>query len=343
MQSVLNDSNRHKYNPTNERIIKKYLEHVRRTKLADDKTLLAMHKYLRSFEVLTDFQNLDRYNPDMAKTCLANLRKKTLSPSYMYRIVSEAQKFIRWLADEPMGRRIHRNDADYLTLTQNEINRANASGYKPHHEYSHLLHVVRTMPAQTVTDLRNRALVALVILTSPRVNELCNFRIDTIVHDAMVDAYFLDINPRKIKNVKFCKSRQATLLNIPDLRQFVLDWRDTLLNEYGFDKSDPLFPIVATNPFQLNMFERTVKHKPISACTANNVFNTACAANGLECLSIHSVRRTRARHIENITHDDRIVALQQDFGHSSIGTTRCNYGNISPSRQRELIAGIKVE
>ena len=58
---------------------------------------------------------------------------------------------------------------------------------------------------------------------------------------------------------------------------------------------------------------------------------------------LEHVRRTRARHIEDITHDDRIVALQQDFGHSSIGTTRCNYGNITPSRQRELIAGIKVE
>ncbi len=118
----------------------------------DHLTLLALRKYLRAFEVLTDFQDLDRYTPDMAKVFLANLRQQSVSPSYMHRITSETQKFIRWLADEP------------------------------------------------------------------------------------------------------------------------------------FD-----------------------------------------------------------RYIENITHDDRIVALQQDFGHSSIGTTRCNYGNITPSRQRELIAGIKVE
>lgn len=128
-----------------------------------------------------------------------------------------------------------------------------------------------------------------------------------------------------------------------DLRQFVLDWRDILVNEYGFDKSDTLLPKIATNPFQLNIFERIVKAQPISVCTANQIFNGACVANGLAPLSIHSVRRTRARHIENITHDDHIVALQQDFGHSSIGTTRCNYGNITPSHQRELIAGIKVE
>ncbi|MBR2011832.1 MAG: tyrosine-type recombinase/integrase [Alphaproteobacteria bacterium] len=343
MQSILNESNHRRYNPGNERIVKKYLEHVRRTKLADNKTLLALRKYLRAFEVLTDFQDLDRYTPDMAKVFLANLRQQSVSPSYMHRITSETQKFIRWLADEPFGRRIRRNDADYLTLTRNEINRANASGYKPHHEYSQLLHAVRTMPAQTVTDLRNRALVALVILTSPRVSELCNFRIDTIMQEPLVGIYFLDINPRKIKNVKFCRAREATLLNIPDLRQFVLDWRDMLVNEYDFDKSDPLFPKIAINPFQLNIFERNVKAQPISVCTANQIFNGACVANGLAPLSIHSVRRTRARHIENITHDDRIVALQQDFGHSSIGTTRCNYGNISPSRQRELIAGIKVE
>lgn len=86
-----------------------------------------------------------------------------------------------------------------------------------------------------------------------------------------------------------------------------------LVNEYGFDKSDPLFPKIATNPFQLNIFERIVKAQPISVCTANQIFNGACVANGLAPLSIHSVRRTRARHIENITHDDRIVALQCFF------------------------------
>ena len=53
MQSILNESNHRKYNPGNERIVKKYLEHVRRTKLTDNKTLLAPRKYLRAFEVLT--------------------------------------------------------------------------------------------------------------------------------------------------------------------------------------------------------------------------------------------------------------------------------------------------
>ena len=52
-----------------------------------------------------------------------------------------------------------------------------------------------------------------------------------------------------------------------------------LVNEYDFNKSDPLFPKIAINPFQLNIFERIVKPQPISVCTANQIFNGACAAS----------------------------------------------------------------
>lgn len=343
MYEILNDSNQRRFNPVNERLIKKYKEHVRQTKLADDKTLLALHKSLRSFEVLTDFEDVTHYTPSMAKKFLGNLRNLNLSASYMFKITSDAQKFMRWLADEPAGKRIHRNDTDYLVLTQNEINEAHATGYKPHHEYKTLLQIVRSMPAKTIVEQRNRALVALVILTSPRVSELCNFRIDSIVQDPKNGVYFIDIDPRKIKGVKFRTCRQATFLNVPDLLNFVLDWRKHLVTKEGFGLKDPLFPAIASTFAQTRMFERAIKKQPISTETAERIFNEACTQNGQAPLSIHSVRRTRARHIEDITHDDKIVALQQDFGHSSIGTTRCNYGNITPTRQRELISTIPIE
>ena len=343
MYEILNDSNQRRFNPANERLIKKYKEHVRQTKLADDKTLLALHKSLRSFEVLTDFADVTRYTPDMAKKFLGNLRTLNLSASYMFKITSDAHKFIRWLADEPAGKRIHRNDTDYLVLTKNEMNEAHANGYKPHHEYKILLQIVRSMPANTIKEQRDRALVALIILTSPRVGELCNFRIDSIVQDPKNGVYFIDVDPRKIKGVKFRTCRQVTLLNVPDLLKWVLDWRQYLITKEGFGFKDPLFPAIAATFVQPRMFERAIKKQPISTGTAEQIFNEACVHNDKAPLSIHSVRRTRARHIGEMSHDDKIVALQQDFGHSSIGTTRCNYGNITPSRQREIISTITIE
>lgn len=343
MYKILNTTNQKLFNPANERLIKKYTEHVQQTKRADAKTILALHKSLRSFEVLTDFENLTKYNPEVAKKFLRSLRNLGLSASYMFRITSDAQKFFRWLADEPAGKHIHRNDADYLTLSQNEINEAHATGYKQHLEYKALLKIVHSMPSKTIVDRRNRALVALIILTSPRVSELCNFRLDSIMQDPKNGFYFIDIDPRKIKGIKFRTCRQATCLNIPDLLKYVLDWRHFLQTAEHFDKTDPLFPAIAPTFAQMRMFEHAVKRRPISPETAERIFNEACIKNDQEPLSIHSVRRTRARHIESITHDDIIVALQQDFGHSHIGTTRYNYGNISSSRQRELISSIVIE
>ena len=343
MTEILNSTNQRKFNPSNERIIKKYLEHLRLTSGSDKKTLYALHKSIRSFEVLTDFANLDRFNSVIAKQFMNALRNMTeLSESYLFRITTDMKKFIHWLANEPEGKRVKYNDADYLNLTNNEIHAARATGYKPSHDYATLLEVAHKMPKDTVVDKRNRALVSLQILGSFRASELVNFRMDTIVFDSKNNVFFADINPRKIKGIKFRKERQATLFNHEELLENIIKWHDYLQTEWNFDKVDPLFPSISSTFNKNMMFEQAIRRRAISANTLRDIFKTAFINAGQQPLSVHSIRRTRARFMESITHDDRIVALKQDFGHSHIGTTRENYGNISEDRQRALMAKIDI-
>ena len=340
---ILKNDNHRKFNPKNERVIKKYKEHMRKTTGADDKTLYAIQKSIRSFELLTDFKELDRFNSEMANSFLAKIRNMTdISESYLFRIVADVKKFIHWLANEPEGKHVKYNDADYLNLTRTENNAAHATGYKHSFTYKELLDIVDKMPNKTIVDMRNRALVSTQVLGSFRANELSHLRMDTIIYDKKNKVYFADMNPRKIQGIKFRKPRLATLFNHQGLLDNIINWRDYLKTEWNFDNKDPLFPSIAPT-FNKNMlFKDTIQHKPISVNTLRNIFQKACINAGYEPLSVHSVRKTRARFIENITHDDRIVALQQDFGHSHIGTTRENYGNINDNRQRELMSQIDI-
>lgn len=343
MATILTDENHAQYNPTNERIIKQYLEHVRNTIGADDKTLTALHKSIRCFEVLTDFAPLDTFNKDQAMPFQNKVRELDLSGSYLLRIRHDVKNFLHWLSHEPKGRKVKYNDADYLNPTKNEINRARASGYKPHHEYDTLLQIVRNMPSETILGQHNRALVALIILSSPRISELTHLRIDSLKQEKASGAYFLDINPRYIKGVKFNKARQPTLLNIPDVRGFVLDWIEYLKTNEGFKPEDPMFPMIQSTFAQNMQSYRTVQKKPISVNTTNRIFKDACLAAGYESYGVHSVRRTRVRFMEQETADERMVATQQDMGHNSLGTTRCNYGSLTPPQQHKIMHSINVE
>lgn len=343
MTVILNDENRQLYNAGNERIIKQYLEHLRNANGSDAKTLNAIHKSIRCFEVLTDFADLDKFNADTAKQFREKVRELDLSASYLLRISKDVQNFIHWLSHEPKGRKVKYNDACYLNLTRNEANRARASGYKPHHEYTTLLQIVRAMPSETIVDQRNKAIVALIILASPRINELTHMRLDSIKEDPKSGAYFLDINPRYVKGVKFQKPRQATLLNIPDLRQIVMDWAEHLKNNEGFGQSDPLFPVIKSTFAKDMQSCRTIVNNPISVNLTNRIFKAACESAGYESYGVHSVRRTRARFMEQETADERMVATQQDLGHNSLGTTRGNYGSLSPTRQHQLTHSITIE
>lgn len=343
IRSIINKSNHNLYNPENERIIKKFKDHQRSALRKDEKTLYSLHKSIRCFEILTDFQNLSDFNPDTAKEFMQKIRDVELSVSYLVKICSDVQKFIRWLANEPFGRKVKYNDADYLNLSQNELNAAKSSAFKPSYTYKTLINVVNNMPSNTEIEKRNKALFSIQVLCSLRANELRNLLINSIVFDPLTKVYFLNIDPKKIKGVKFNKARQVTFLNIPTLQKNVLDWRDYLIQNYGFGNLDPLFPSTANIFVKGSLKPVTIFQKSaISLETERKIFNDAFVSAGEQPLRIHSIRHTRARYIENITHDEKIVALQQDFGHSSISTTRNNYGNITPERQRELISQIDI-
>lgn len=343
MPSIINTNNHHLYNPNNERLIKRYKEHRRSAFGADDKTLNSLHSHIRAFEVLMEFQDFTKFDKDTANGFMNKIRTMEMSDSHLIRTTMDTKCFIRWLSHEPEGKKIRYNDADFLNPTKNELRAAYSESFKQSHDYHTLLKVVRNMPAQTVVDRRNRALFALQVLGSFRTNELRNLPVGLLKYDNIAKVHFIDVNPRKVKGVKFRKARQATLFNVPDLVQWITDWIEELKTKYEFTLDDPIFPSVHNTFAEHAMYNQVIQKTPLTTQSVRRIFKDAYIAADVEPLCVHSIRQTKARYIGGITHDDKIVALQQDFGHQNMGTTRCNYGNITPERQRKLMAEVNID
>lgn len=339
MSEILNNSNHQRFNPVNERIVYRYLAHRQATDGNDDKTLDSLHKAIRSYEILTDFVDFKNYSPELGRVFIGKLRTMELSESYLLRLSLDVREFLRWYSRESDGRAIKENDLDYIKLKKNELRAARASGYQPAHNYVTLFKIVNSMPCNNIINRRNRALYALAVLGSFRSGELRNITLGSLICDN--GTYFIDINPRKIKGVKFCKERQATLINRNDLLKYVLNWVEELRNHELFTDSDPMFPAINSRFTTQNLFGTTIVKTSLGTNTISDIFKRACAAAGVPYIKTHNMRHTKARYFNKLHRPELMAAVQQDFGHKKIDTTMNSYVGAMPhEQQRELIASI---
>ena len=80
-----------------------------------------------------------------------------------------AAAFFQWLAMQPGYKsRISYADAEYFTLPERENRSAKTALERPVPSIGQILHVLRHMPAETDTQLRNRTLIAFILLTGVR-------------------------------------------------------------------------------------------------------------------------------------------------------------------------------
>jgi integrase len=96
--------------------------------------------------------------------------------------------FFIWLADQPRYRsRIRHSDSDYFSLSLKQTATARASNEVEGPTLEQVRHVVRCMPADSDVEKRNRALIALAILTGARDDALASLLLKHIdVADRMV-------------------------------------------------------------------------------------------------------------------------------------------------------------
>jgi hypothetical protein len=130
---------------------------------------------------------------------------------------------------------------NYLVASNNEANQARATEYQESHELSDLLATVRLMPEGDFIEKRNKAMLSLCILTSPRISSLQTTRVSSVRYMKEFDAWALLQNPKTQSTKKAGKITSFFVGNSHDIINNVASWREYLISQ-GFKKDDYLFP-----------------------------------------------------------------------------------------------------
>lgn len=328
---------KHRYNPKNERMKYKYRVHQKRAFGKDDKTVIAILKHLREYELFTDFAGFETFDDDHAHRYIGYLEACEYSPSYLNDCVRHLREFMRWLERQKGYKsKLDYNHIDYLNLTRNQKNTAKATGYKKAYNFGQIVKAIRAMPAATITEKRNKAMVSLQALCGLRVSELRTVTLNSFIEED--GHYFIYINPKEMQ-VKFAKPREADLIKLTDdITQNVLDWRNLLI-EQGFTKTDPLFPRITCHFSQGDILKMEMTRQGMkSNSSISAVFKKAYTTAGFEYLRVHSFRHTLARAAGKANSPDVLNATSKSLGHSNIDVTVQSYGDLSPYERRQIIA-----
>jgi len=284
-----------------------------------------------------DFSLIDRLKCSEFKNFLkSEAEKKNTSLSNQYDILRHLKKFFLWLSEQKGYECIKKTDLDYLRLSNEEISKALEKTDREYPSLDEIKLIVTGIRGNSEIAMRDRALVAFLILTGMRISAVISLPMQSF------DPSRLSIiqSPKKGVKTKFSKKIISTFLPIDwdEGESMFLNWYEYLLTKKEFGPTKPIFP--ATKNFsQLKVVDEFWK----SASPVRKMIYENCKRAKLPNFNPHSFRHSAVAYISErglVEADKRAISLV--LGHSDIGTTfkSYGYGSLTPwqavDRVREM-------
>jgi integrase len=336
-----------KCNPANERIKRAYFAFLQEAQRRSEASVDAAAKALSRFEEATGFRDFKKFHREQAVTFKRKLNEqlnartgKPLSRSTVHSNLAALRSFFIWLVDQPgFKSRISYSDADYFNLPEKDVRIAKAVRQKPAPTLEQMHHVLSVMPAETDLEMRDRALLALALLTGARDGALASLQL----RHADIPERALHQDARDVKT-KFSKTFTTWFFPVGgQAEQIVIDWVQHLRVNLLWGEGDPLFPStrMEIGP-EGGYFAAGLERKAwTTAAPIRRIFRQAFEAAGLPYFKPHSIRDTLAQLGERLCRSaEHFKAWSQNLGHEKVLTTFINYGAVAPHRQADLIRGL---
>jgi site-specific recombinase XerD len=162
------------YNAANERVKRQYFAYLAEAQGHSEQTIDAVAKAMARFETYTRCKDFKTFHIEQAKAFkrdLADQRScrsgEPLSKATLYATLTALKRFFVWLAGQPGYKsRIAYSDAEYFNLSAKETRIAKATRPARIPTLEQIRHVIRSMPATTDIERRDRAMIAFTILTA---------------------------------------------------------------------------------------------------------------------------------------------------------------------------------
>lgn len=337
-----------KHSAENERIKRKYFTFLKEAKGHNESTVDAAAKALKRFEVHTKFRDFKAFHFQQAiafKNHLAEQKGQQsgerLSKATLHGTLTQLKRFFQWLAWMPgFKSRFQYADAEYFNLSDKDTRVATAQRQQKVPTLEQIKHVIKTMPAETDIERRNRALVAFTLLTGARDSAIASMKlkhVDLIAGCVNQDA-------REVKT-KFSKTFDTFFFPVGEkIREIVAEWVTYLRGDqmlWGND--DPLFPATHVTVGAACQFEAAglTRDHWSNATPIRSVFREAFERAGLPYFNPHSFRNTLVQlGQETCKTPEQFKAWSQNLGHEKVLTTFLSYGAVECRRQGEIIRGL---
>ncbi|HEY8382625.1 MAG TPA: tyrosine-type recombinase/integrase [Microvirga sp.] len=332
------------HSPENERIKRQYFAYLKEAKRYSEASLDMVAKSLDRFEVYTRHRDFKVYHIQQAVGFKRHLAEQDnvqtgerLSKATLYSTLTALKNFFIWLAGQPGYRsRLSYADAEYFNLSEKESRIAKARREQRVPTLEQIGHVIDTMPAETLIQRRNRALVAFIILTGARDAAVASFKLK---HVDLQDGHVLQ-DAREVKT-KFSKTFTTWFFPVDEaIRQVVEDWVKELRTRELWSPDDPLFPATRVEVGESGQFEAVGLERKHwnSAGPIREVFKRAFTGAGLPYANPHVFRKTLAQLGERLCQTpEEFKAWSQNLGHEGVLTTLTSYGEVAPTRQAQII------
>ena len=333
-------------NEKNERIKRRYLEYRKHAGRLSEKTLDKEIAAIERFDIWNGRADFARFHIQQAigfckslETATNPKTDKPLGKSTIRIALGALRSFFLWLSQQEGYRtRIRPADADYFNVSRRDEAEARAAPPRPAPTPEQARHVLSRMPDATDIQRRDRAILALLMLTGIRDGALVTLRLKHVDLDDLSVVQ----NPREVAT-KFGKSIVTFFEpGFPLAEKVIADWvrhqRETMLR--GDD--DPLFPktemgIGATGGFQAVGLSRGFW---TTANGVRKIVREAFEAAGVQNFGPHAFRHMLVRRaMRSAKTVEEFRATSQNLGHASMLTTLGSYGDVSRARQRELVRG----
>lgn len=329
-------------NPQNEKIKRRYRRHLKEARGLEVRTVDAALRVIVEYESFVAHKAFGRFCVDDAIAFKKHLLKDRdddalSSRSTIHGKLKEVRKFFRWLSDQDGYRsRIRIGDADFFNLPARDVRIASERRFLPFPSLEDVQRVIRSMPADTWIEKRNRAIMALNLMTAARVGAMASLKMKHV----RADRSGIDQDAREVRTKR---AKTFTTFFVPvgdDILEIFLSYVDQMKAELAWGQDDPLFPSTkrlrkADDPVG---FER--KHwKTTESIRA--IIKTAFATAGLAEYCPHSFRRTLSKVAqERCSSEFDFKCFSQNIGHEDVRTTRTHYCRVDPDEVRRVVRGM---
>jgi integrase/recombinase XerD len=334
-------------NAENVRIKRDYFAHLKGPRRQGEASIDAVAKALSRFENYTRNKDFKTFRKEQAIGFTAHLSRQInertgelLSKATLLSTLNALKAFFTWLSQQHgFKSKFTYVDAEYFALSLKDTAIAKTTRGRPVPSIEQIRHVTLGMPSGTDVEKRDRALVALALMTGARDDALASLRLGHVD----LDAGFIQQDARQVRT-KFSKTFPTYFVEFgDDILEIFEDWVRYLRGTLLWGPDDPLFPrtrvVSGTDRrFEANGLDRAGWR---TSAPIRSVFRKAFEAAGIPYFNPHSFRHAVTRHGQTVcvTLEDH-KAFSQNLGHSSIKTTEMHYGEIPAERQGQLIRGL---